>query len=207
MLRLRSRLPLLMLTKDDLAAIQDANHLVPWRLVVVDFKQLCSASMTCRHMPDTCRTRALLTLRKLRPTMKLRCRTTIRITPRSGAHHDRPHHDRPYHNLDHARNQRTLLRKSQKPLTGLSFGHVEVFLPDPPKQPHPLGEDGVTLQIVRRDRLGGDELRGECAGGGQRGAEAGEKAKAQTRRHDDARTRRHDDTTTRGHDGGRAEPR
>jgi hypothetical protein len=90
-----------------------------------------------------------------------------------------------------------LLRKPHETLTSLSCGHVEVFLPHPPKQPHALSEDGVALQIVRRDGLGGDELGGECTGGGQRGAEA--EAKTQDTRHGDSTIRRHDDTTTRRH--------
>lgn len=33
-------------TKDDLAAVEDTDHLVPWRFVVVDLEQLCPISTT-----------------------------------------------------------------------------------------------------------------------------------------------------------------
>jgi hypothetical protein len=57
----------------------------------------------------------------------------------------------------------TLLREADEPLARLSLWHIQVFLPDPPKQPHSLREHGVALEVVRRDGLGRHQLRGECA--------------------------------------------
>jgi hypothetical protein len=92
MLPLLLLLLMLMLTKDDLATIQNANHLVPWRLVVVDLEQLCSTSIDfsayARHKPDICLLdspqpqtddEAIASHNDPDPT-------TIRTTPRSGPH-------------------------------------------------------------------------------------------------------------------------
>ena len=36
-------------TEDDLATIQYANELVPWRFVVVDLQQLCKSALAYGH--------------------------------------------------------------------------------------------------------------------------------------------------------------